>query len=370
MKKSMLRFLCLLLVLTLLPDAYIWWRHAGAWPLGWQMAYGLTSAAVATGIVAMLTRWMPHRPSLLLFFSTLLGIAMPKLAFAVADPLAGWPVALALAAVVLACTVYGFTWGWRRLRVRHETFCFDHLPAAFDGYRIVQFSDLHAGTLAGQGQYVKRLVDLINRQKADMVVFTGDLINDRPREVEPFVGELTRIQAPDGVFSILGNHDYGPTQQNAHRLCELQRQMGWIVLNDEHRFITRGDERIALVGVQNSGTVLFYTHGDLQKAVAGLNESTFQLLLSHTPTHWRREVLPTTRIPLTLSGHTHGGQMRLGRLSPAMNIYREWGGRYQSADGRWLYVSLGVGGSLPFRLGAWPEITVITLTCSCRHQPG
>lgn len=275
------------------------------------------------------------------------------------------------ATLVFSALVYGFTAGYRNVEVKHYTFHSPDIPAAFDGYRIVQLSDLHVGTLYGHPEVVARIVDSVNACRPDLVVFTGDLVNYRAEELQPFKSLLSRMAAKDGVFSIMGNHDYmqyhrwgseEERQANISMLQADQRSMGWTLLLNQHKVIRLGRDSIAIVGVENDGRPPFPALGDLPKAQAGLGDSCFRILLSHDPTHWRRRVLPETDIPLTLSGHTHGMQFKLGTFSPASWFYPEWGGEYVSGR-QTLYVSLGVGEVLlPFRLGAWPEITVITLS--------
>ena len=265
--------------------------------------------------------------------------------------------------------LYGTVSGWHRYQVKEVTFESADLPEAFNGYKIVQFSDLHIGTIAKYPKQVQRLVDIINQQKGDLIVFTGDLVNHRASELNGVEHILGQLRAPDGVYSVLGNHDYSPyfkwksPREQAANLKELkqrQAQMGWTLLNNANTLIQRKDTCIALVGVENQGLPPFPEKGDLPKAIKG-TEGLFKVLLSHDPTHWRREVLPDTDIQLTLSGHTHAMQFILFGFTPASWFFKENRGMYYEND-RALYVNIGVGEvMLPFRFGAWPEITVITL---------
>lgn len=265
--------------------------------------------------------------------------------------------------------LYGTVSGWHRYQVKEVTFESADLPEAFNGYKIVQFSDLHIGTIAKYPKQVQRLVDIINQQKGDLIVFTGDLVNHRASELNGVEHVLGQLHAPDGVYSVLGNHDYSPyfkwksPREQAANLKELkqrQAQMGWTLLNNANTLIQRKDTCIALVGVENQGLPPFPEKGDLPKAIKG-TEGLFKVLLSHDPTHWRREVLPDTDIQLTLSGHTHAMQFILFGFTPASWFFKENRGMYYEND-RALYVNIGVGEvMLPFRFGAWPEITVITL---------
>ena len=278
--------------------------------------------------------------------------------------------AWACGAALFAASVYGFTQGYRHIVVREHTYSSARLPRAFDGYRLVQLSDLHLGTLSGHPDVVRRIVDSVNAQRPDLVVFTGDLVNYHAEEVEAFHELLRQFKAPDGVVSVMGNHDYAqyfawPTPADSvadiRRLHSYHKAMGWRLLLNDHILLRRGADSLAIVGVENDGLPPFPALADLPRALRGLGPDCFKILLSHDPTHWRRAVLPDTDIDLTLSGHTHGTQFKVGSFSPAEWFYKEWGGAYREG-GRELYVSLGTGEVLlPFRLGAWPEINVITL---------
>lgn len=271
----------------------------------------------------------------------------------------------------LALMVCGATFGYRHIVVKDFEHVDATLPAAFDGYRIVQLSDLHLGTLHAHPEVVQAIIDSVNAARPDLVVFTGDLVNYRSDELDGFADALRAIRARDGVVSVMGNHDYAQYYRHAspadsladiRRLQDGQRAVGWRLLLNDNVVLRRGADSVAVVGVENDGLPPFPALADLPRAQRGLTEDCFKILLSHDPTHWRRSVVPETGIRLTLSGHTHGMQFMLGGFSPAAWFYPEWGGAYRTADGRTLYVSLGTGEVLlPFRIGAWPEINVITL---------
>lgn len=279
-------------------------------------------------------------------------------------------VAWACGAALFGASVYAFTYGYRHLVVREHVYASSRLPRAFDGYRVVQLSDLHLGTLRGKPEVVQAIVDSVNACRPDLVVFTGDLVNYRAEEAEEFLGLLRRFRATDGVVSVMGNHDYAqyfawPTSADSladiRRLHDIHRAAGWHLLLNDHRILRRGTDSLAVVGVENEGLPPFPAEADLPRALRGLGPDCFKILLSHDPTHWRRSVLPDTDIDLTLSGHTHGMQFKVGSFSPAVWFYKEWGGAYREGA-RELYVSLGTGEVLlPFRLGAWPEINLIIL---------
>lgn len=276
---------------------------------------------------------------------------------------------LVLGVVSFVNVIYGATAGITRFQVKHVTYESERLPEGFDGYRIAQLSDIHIGSWQGRPEAVEKLVKLTNEQQADLIVFTGDLVNQQSHELDIFRPTLSRLQAPDGVYSVLGNHDYGTYYRwknsrqeadNLQYLREQQQAMGWRLLDNSHVILHHRGDSIALVGVENDGEPPFPQHADLPRATEG-TQGMFSILLSHNPTHWRREVLPESDIDLMLAGHTHAMQMTLFGRSLASLKYPEWSGMYREGS-RALYVNIGIGYvGLPFRFGAWPEITVITL---------
>lgn len=283
----------------------------------------------------------------------------------------GW----GLAAISFASILYSIFKGKYNYKVWKYTLYFDNLPKAFDGYRITQISDIHCGSFDNY-EKIRYGVELINSQKSDVILFTGDLVNNLANEVHNWKSLFATLQAPDGVFSIMGNHDYGDysswetpeaKQQNLEHLFQLQKQMGWQLLLNEHCYLERNGEKIALIGVENWGHGRFSKYGDLNKAMEGVNTEDFKILMSHDPTHWQEVVLPENKdIQLTLSGHTHGMQCGIEipgwlKWSPSQYIYKYWGGMYEE-DGKYLNVNRGFGyHAFPGRLGVWPEITVIEL---------
>lgn len=278
-------------------------------------------------------------------------------------------VGVGLALYSFGCIAYGSFFGITRFEVKEVEYSSPRLPDGFDGYRIVQLSDIHIGSWQGRQKSIQKLVDMANGQEADLIVFTGDLVNQQSHELDGFAPILSRLHAPDGVYSILGNHDYGtyyhwksPEEESANLdyLLHQQAAMGWTMLNNDHAIVWHKGDSIALVGVENDGEPPFSQFADLPKALRG-TDGMFKILLSHNPTHWRREVLPQSDIDLMLAGHTHAMQAIFFGHSLAELMYPEWGGMY-TEDGRSLYVNIGIGYvGLPFRFGAWPEITVITL---------
>ena len=279
-------------------------------------------------------------------------------------------IALACTLLIWITVLYGCFVGFARLEVRHVEFASSDLPETFDGYRIVQFSDAHVGTYEGRRQWMlQRAVDSINAQKADAIVFTGDMQNIYPDELPPQASILRQLKARDGVFAVLGNHDYA-VYQNVHpvhkeRHCRETirnlRDMGFDLLLNEHRTVCRDTDSIVIAGMENWGTLKRMPRkGDVRKTLEGVTDSAFVLMLQHDPTAWREKILPECHAQLTLSGHTHGGQLSLFGWSPVALTYKEWGGFYYEGT-RALFVSTGLGGLIPFRLNRPGEIVVITL---------
>ena len=265
---------------------------------------------------------------------------------------------------------YGSFVGFDQITVREMTYESAELPESFDGYRIVQFSDAHVGTyIGGREHLLSAVVDTINAQCPDMVVFAGDLQNREPQEIRPFVDVLGGIKAKDGVFSVIGNHDYSDyieatpdiKAENEKETRELERKMGWRLLVNEHEVVRRGTDSIVIAGLDNDGDgKKFPQRGDVRKALEGVSDSAFVVMAEHDPTCWRRKILPESRAQLTLSGHTHAMQFMIGNWSPASFVYKEWGGLF-SEGARALIVSTGIGGFIPFRFGVPGEIVVITM---------
>ena len=254
---------------------------------------------------------------------------------------------------------------------------FDNLPKAFDNYKIVQFSDLHLGSYISGSTFIDELVDSINAQNANITVFTGDIVNRQSNEMTVYTECLKKLCSPDGVFSVLGNHDYGDYMHwesegmkklDVESLVSMQKRMNWTILNNSHTIIRNGNDSIALIGVENWGDPPFKMYADLSSSYPNLNDSTFKILLSHNPAHWDAEIIDKTNIALTLSGHTHAMQCAFNifgkYISPAVFRYSRWSGLYTNQEKQYLYVNSGIGEvAIPARIGVKPEITVITLHC-------
>ncbi len=284
-------------------------------------------------------------------------------------------IALGLAAIPFASLLYGMYQGKYNYKVLKYALEFDDLPDAFDGFQITQISDIHSGSFDNKKK-IEYGIDLINEQQSDVILFTGDMVNNRADEMSPWLASFKKLNAKSGMFSVLGNHDYGDYIQwesaeakvnNLEKLKGIQKEIGFDLLLNEHRFLEKNGERIALVGVENWGAGGFKKAGDLGLATANVDQKDFKILLSHDPSHWEQEVkLDDKHIHLTLSGHTHGMQFGIEipgwiKWSPVKWRYKHWAGIYEEA-GRFINVNRGFGFlAYPGRVGIWPEISVITL---------
>ncbi len=386
------RLIIPILAILLFSDTYIYmhflrWMHRFR-KLIFAVWFTQSLAMIIYGIGLSFTKdFAPENPSWLYTYLLLLSMwAFPKFVFAVCS-LLGWGHCLyhktktnwgnrvgAVAGVVLALvSVYGYTWGFNTVTVRHETYYSKDLPKSFNGYRIVHFSDAHVGTYTpGRADVLAAAVDSINAQHANMIVFTGDLQNLRPSEVYSHVGTLGKLKAPDGVFSILGNHDYAwyvtapdsVLKKNCRDIIDVQARMGWTLLRNEHRIVRRNSDSIVVAGMEYEGNnPKAKNYGDLKKSLLGVDQtSAFILMLQHDPTSWRKNILPNSSSQLTLSGHTHGGQIKIFGWSPASLVYTECDGMYHDGK-RAINVSHGLGGLVPFRFWCPSEIVVIELKC-------
>lgn len=411
---------------SLLTDLYIWidireCRSRKRW--GWSNFYAASS--VALWIFLAVTVCLPRRGLdggvyvVMWMLTSYLSIYASKLIYCIFSLLGRIPTlwhaqrwrwtryfGLILCLGGFGSIWYGILFVRNHIQTVRISLASGKLPSSFEGYKIVQISDLHLGTWGSDAGFITELVDSINELNPDVIVFTGDLVNQKADEVRPFTGVLSRLRAKDGVYSIPGNHDYGDyvdwpsakeKEANMQRLKALQAQCGWKMLNNAHVFIHRRNgsesDSIALIGVENWGEPPFGQYGDLNKAYPsngndGVNDNHFKILLTHNPEHWVREVRKNSNIDLSLSGHTHAMQMSVNafgrRWSPSALRYSTWGGFYTendlgeiedfgnptAADGLTrklahpsLYVNIGAGEvAMPYRLGSsYPEITLITL---------
>lgn len=360
-------YIVVMSVLAFLPDFWLWHIGVSEWPLLLAILWWVPSLLLVLAEVG-LQMGVFHKLSVRVLFTTILFSSFPKVVFILFDAFLPWFFALIPALGVMGWFAFGFIEGWKRLELKHITFTSPDLPPYFDGYRLVQITDFHLGSFPPGNDFVQKVVDATNNEEPDMILFTGDLVNNQASEVEPYLDTLRQLHASDGIYSIWGNHDYceygnnhsiGALKRNRRMLYGYQESLGWHQLMNEHHVVSHGMASIAVIGVENPGQPPFTNRSNLKKAMKGLNPDMFKILLSHDPHHWRREVVGK-KIQLTLAGHTHAGQLKIGKWTPARMAFKEWGGAYRIGE-QMLYVSSGIGGSFPFRLGAWPELTVITL---------
>lgn len=378
------RISIIILLVTLLPDIYMYRRYVkrrlgNVWA---RMAWWLPTLLITVSTIGVsLTRdFAPHNLTLFntyLFITAL--VVLPKLTFVLCS-LAGrlarrvlklrrnWGnyVGLVLVLAELYILFHGTMMGTDRLNVRQVTIESDDLPKAFDGYRIAQFTDAHLGSM--KDELMLRAVTAINDMRPDLIVFTGDIQNMGPDELPRFAQTLKRLKAKDGVMSVLGNHDYShyvnvspeEAQRNERLTHDFETSVGWQLLLNDNRIVRRGSDSIVIAGGENDGRPPFPAKADLKKTMRGINAKSFVVMLQHDPSAWRRHILPETNAQLTLSGHTHGGQISLFGLRPTELVGKEDDGLYVEGK-RKLFVSTGLGGFIPFRFYMNPEVVEITL---------
>lgn len=343
------------------------WTHAIAYAIGFFVA--LTSLQIVLFSFLFLEDIMRLLKACIGFFSEKRSFNIPHRRKFISQ------IAFGLGAVPFASLLYGMYQGRYNYKVLNYTLEYDDLPEKFNGFKITQISDLHCGSF-DNFEKVAYGVDLINQQKGDVILFTGDLVNSVAKEAAPWVKVFSKITAPFGKFSVMGNHDYGDytewesisaKEKNLQDLYKFHKDMGFDLLLNESRKIEKNGEEIALIGVENWGAGRFKKAGDLNKSIAKVDKKDFKILLTHDPSHWEAEVLPH-KFPfhLTLSGHTHGFQFGIEipgwiKWSPIKWRYKQWAGIYKS-ENQVLNVNRGFGYlAYPGRVGIWPEITVITL---------
>ncbi|MGN1263409.1 MAG: metallophosphoesterase [Prevotella sp.] len=350
----------------------------------WASLFPGAAMIVFTVVLALQKDFAPTDGRMLNFYLFLLGLhVVPKFIFSLfsfAGRLLkrvfrlhrnyGNIVGLLSIALIWYVLFYGSFIGFDKLTVRHITYSSDALPAAFDGYRIVQFSDAHVGTYGNkESRQLATAIDSIHSLRPDMIVFTGDLQNMTPQEIMPHKSLLSSLRAADGVFSVLGNHDYADyihadeavKAENCRLTRSIEQEMGWTLLDNGHRIVRRGADSIVIAGMENDGNGKHFPQkGDVGKTLYGVTDSAFVVMLEHDPSAWRRKILPQSNAQLTLSGHTHAMQFEIFGWSPSSFVYNEWGGMYYEGE-RAINVSTGLGGFIPFRFGIPGEIVVITL---------
>ncbi|MCD8202168.1 MAG: metallophosphoesterase, partial [Prevotella sp.] len=356
------RIFIIILIITILPDIYLdrrmlrrrtrylWWQRV----LWWLPTIILCAYTI---FLASSRNFAPDNNTVLNVYLFLVGfIIIPKFLYTLCSLLGrlccrlchshnnwGNLIGLILAVFIMYLVVYGSTLGFKKLEIRHIDYYSQDLPEAFEGYRIVHISDLHVGTYGNDTKPLERIVDSINAQKPDLIAFTGDLQNMQPKELYPFISILSTMKANDGVYSVLGNHDYADYIKaddvvkvaNEREIISRERQFGWTLLLNENKVIQRdinsstviagknkGNQRdkkssIVIAGMENDGRPPFPQKGDISKTLSDVKEGSFIVMLEHDPTAWRRTILPNSNAQLTLSGHTHATQFKIFGWSPA-----------------------------------------------------
>jgi len=356
-----------------------------------HLAYWLVDVVLVVGFVLMFLGPLNRRPGWLvsgLMALTLLSFVPKLFGFPVLlieditrlfrhfPPRSVWisELALLIAAIPFFSLLYGITGGRHRYKVHRVTLKFTDLPEAFNGFTITQLSDIHAGSFTSKAG-VEKGVALVNKQNSDLILFTGDLVNSKAVEMDPWKQTFAKLKAPFGKYSVLGNHDYGDYVQwdseqsktaNLASLKGVHKEIGFRLLLDETVEIKKDNQEIALIGVENWGKGSFQKYGSLTKATKDVDDSEFKILMSHDPSHWEAKTLEHKKhINLALAGHTHGMQFGIElfgfQWSPVKYVYPQWAGLYEK-NGKYLYVNRGFGFiGFKGRVGIWPEITVITL---------
>lgn len=382
------RIIIPILLAIVLPDIYIdmhYWRHHKGYTWWHRLLWWLPSVLmVAYSIAIASTRnFVPDEMMFINVYMMLVGlVVMPKMLFALCSGIGylvckythrrrnyGNFIWLPFAAGAIYIIMYGFIVGFGKLEVKHLDLYFDDLPEAFDGYRIVHFSDAHVGSFQyDKKSILQRDIDSINAQKADMVVFTGDIQNMQPDELLPVMPLLSKVKAKDGVYSVLGNHDYSiyidatedVKKANIKATVDREQQMGWTVLRNDNRVIRRNADSLVIAGEENGGRKPSPKLADLEKSLHGVGKGAFIVMLQHDPNVWQEKIVPDGRVQLTLSGHTHAGQVSVFGLRFTQLTARNDYGLYNQGRQQ-LYVTSGLGGVVAMRFGATAEIAVITL---------
>lgn len=382
------RIIIPILLAIVLPDIYIdmhYWRHHKGYTWWHRLLWWLPSVLmVAYSIAIASTRnFVPDEMMFINVYMMLVGlVVMPKMLFALCSGIGylvckythrrrnyGNFIWLPFAAGAIYIIMYGFIVGFGKLEVKHLDLYFDDLPEAFEGYRIVHFSDAHVGSFQyDKKSILHRDIDSINAQKADMVVFTGDIQNMQPDELLPVMPLLSKVKAKDGVYSVLGNHDYSiyidatedVKKANIKATVDREQQMGWTVLRNDNRVIRRDADSLVIAGEENGGRKPSPKLADLEKSLHGVGKGAFIVMLQHDPNVWQEKIVPDGRVQLTLSGHTHAGQVSVfGLRFTQLTAHNDYG--LYNQDRQQLYVTSGLGGVVAMRFGATAEIAVITL---------
>ena len=385
------------LLLNILPFLYFYLRYfknAAGWKqaLWWVPCIGMV---VYTIYLAMEQNFIPNNDRIYILYTylMLLGLVIAPMWIFILCSLAGRGcsalvrkynvkkqakprrnygnfLGVVLIPVIWFILLWGAFPGFNKFEVNHTDYVSEALPEAFDGYRIVILSDAHVGSYQKRNTHVlEEAIDSINAQEADMIVFTGDLLNIQPSDLYPHMKTLSKLKAKDGVYSVLGNHDYAEylgcdeaiKVANCKETISLEKQLGWTLLLNESKTIERDKAHIILAGMENDGDGKHFPQkGDINKTLEQVANHDFILMLEHDPSAWRRKIVPDGRAQLTLSGHTHAMQFNILGWCPMSLLGKEFWGWYEEGHQK-LFVTAGLGGLIPFRFGATGEIVVLTL---------
>ena len=375
------------MLLILVPDVYLYRRYIGAKkPLWVKILWWLITVVMLTFtmMLYMVRDFVPRPQTSLNIYLFLLGaFVIPKallsLCTFIGDRLCrrkrtkrkwGTWVGAALGLGATYCTIYGFTLGFHQFEVNRYDYSSDQLPKAFDGYRIAVFSDIHVGSYTGYSRWVlEDAIDSINAMNPDLIVFLGDIQNTQPSELYDFSTLLSSLKAKDGVMTIMGNHDYSryvnvdsaQKVANIYETEKLQRSFGWRLLLNENVTLHRGADSIFVAGMEGNDEIdAYFGVGNAQRSMENIPDGAFTIMLVHNPNEWIDKVVPETTAQLTMSGHTHGGQVELFGLRPSRITYGKDFGMYEE-NGRSLFVTKGLGGVIPMRFGVPGEVVLMTL---------
>lgn len=389
----MARRLLLMLLIFVVSDIYFYQAistltgnpliHLGYWLIDITLMAGILFILFARRMGSNAQRFIPILISaMLLMFIPKVFSSVVLLAEDIVRVFEGFPprsvyvseAAAVLAGIFFLIILFGLTRGRHFYKIKRETLYFPDLPEAFDGFTITQLSDVHSGSLSDV-KGVQKGLDMADAQNSDLLLFTGDLVNNMASEMMPWIPLFAKLKAPYGKYSVLGNHDYGDyirwesetaKDANLNHLKEIHAEIGFRLLLNESVTISKQEQTIALIGVENWGKGGFHKYGDLKRATAEVPDNAFKVLMSHDPSHWDEVTVDHDQhVHLTLAGHTHGMQFGIElfgfKWSPVKYVYKQWAGLYQQ-DGKYLYVNRGFGyHGLKGRVGIWPEITVLTL---------
>lgn len=380
------RYFLLFVAIVILPDVSIYQHCISRCSWRWKVTWWMQTIALLA-----YTCWMaaehdftPHPQTALDIYLLVIGIyVIPKVCLVACAALGrlfkkimhsrwnwGTHIGGVMGVISIFVTVYGSTIGFNKFEVKRVDFSSTRLPEKFDGYRIVLFSDAHVGSYTGKSrQILSDAVDSMLALRPDAIFFLGDIQNTLPDEIEEHLATLSRLKAPDGVFSVLGNHDYSKYQGGTmeeklaaeEKTKKYQRDIGWHLLLNEHLSIHHGKDSIVLAGMQgNEQLGVDRGVANYENTVAGIGEGAFTIMLVHNPLHWRKLVVPHIDAPLTISGHTHGGQIRLFGLSTTTFGFKEDYGMYE-LEGKKIYVTSGLGALIPLRFNVTGEVVLLTL---------